>query len=797
VLAIVIIPSLALLVIGAGAAAYLVHQGNTAQNWADQVRRDVPLGVQFTTRVDEERRLSMLRLAGDGPDSANLDNERKLVDQTLAQLRVTAPPLIDLNSDTVHQLSEIRSSVDSTELSTGQAYDYYNSLTALVESGLRTLARAAPDAASAAEVSTAIDLYGVAEAMSQGNALAASTVVATGLDDNDLAEYSQQVGHYHMELMALLPRLTADEQAYAATLTSSSAWQQLSTMETALIQRGANAGKPVIGQLPLTMSAWQTDAGQVSAALINLWSQHHEYALGLAAAAGHQTYLNSLYAGAAILVLVIISLLIGARVAGRLIRKLRDLRGQTLELATDRLPGIVDRLRAGEKVDIDAELPALDFGQDEVGQVARAFNRAQRTAIAAAVGEANAREGIHAVFLNIAHRSQVVVHRQLAVLDKAERNQEDANQLALLFQLDHLATRARRNAENLIILGGEQPGRKWRNPVSLLEIVRGAVAETEQYARVRTGPLPQVHLIGAVVADLVHLLAELVDNATTFSPPDSHVVVRGKGAAEGIVLEVEDHGLGIGEPERDRLNELLREPPDFGVRALSDDSRLGLFVVGRLAARHDITVTLTESADGAKAVVLLRSTLIASTVDERPADRADEPSPAERTAELPRRRRRLPPPETATPAAAPAPGPAFTPVSWPAEEPAAQPEQSAPTPAVEAEPVAPAAPQAATAAAEPVPPEAKTIEQPRIRDAEPAPDADHTTNSGGLPPLPRRRKQASLSPQLATDRPESPETAGPDDDLAEPVTHRSAEQARNTMTAFQRGTRRARDEPDP
>ena len=162
-----------------------------------------------------------------------------------------------------------------------------------------------------------------------------------------------------------------------------------------------------------------------------------------------------------------------------------------LELADTRLPQLVSRLREGEQVDVDTEVPPLDHGTDELGQVADAFNKAQHTAVAAAVAEAETRKGVNAVFLNLAHRSQVVVHRQLEVLDKAEYNQEDPEQLELLFQLDNLATRARRNAENLVILGGEQPRRQWRNPVALSEIVRSAAAETEEYARIRITRLPR------------------------------------------------------------------------------------------------------------------------------------------------------------------------------------------------------------------------------------------------------------------------------------------------------------------
>ncbi|MGY2063735.1 sensor histidine kinase, partial [Nocardia gipuzkoensis] len=170
--------------------------------------------------------------------------------------------------------------------------------------------------------------------------------------------------------------------------------------------------------------------------------------------------------------------------------------------------------------------------------VAKAFNQAHTAAVAAAVTEARTREGVRSVFLNIAHRSQMVVHRQLEILDEAEQKQEDPALLETFFKLDHLATRERRNAENLIILGGGQPGRQWRRPVPLVELVRSSVGETLDYARVRTARMPQVFVVGSVVADLIHLLAELVDNATTFSPPQSRVEVTGNIVGKGVVVEI-------------------------------------------------------------------------------------------------------------------------------------------------------------------------------------------------------------------------------------------------------------------
>ena len=234
------------------------------------------------------------------------------------------------------------------------------------------------------------------------------------------------------------------------------------------------------------------------------------------------------------------------------------------------------RLRTGQPVDLSAEISAENREGDEIGQVAAAFDRAHNAAVIAATAEARTRAGVNAVFLNIAHRSQVVTHRQLEVLDQAEQTLEDPVHLQTLFQLDHLATRARRHAENLIILGGEQPGRRWRNPVPLTTLIRSAVAETLEYARIRPARLPQVAIVGNAVADLIHLLAELMDNATSFSPPNSPVEVRGDLVGRGIVVEISDQGLGMSGAEFEERNAMLDNAPDFSLETLTDDPRMGL-----------------------------------------------------------------------------------------------------------------------------------------------------------------------------------------------------------------------------
>ncbi|TVT17417.1 sensor histidine kinase, partial [Amycolatopsis acidiphila] len=646
ILAIALIPSVALFAVGAGAAIYLVTQGLHARDWSGEVDRGTTPGIAFAQTVQEERRLTLLKLGGDQQSAQALPAQRAKVDTALTDVRAAGDVLAKLNPGAManassmfdqlkQQVAAMRQRIDAGVVPVADTYSFFNQLLSVVSIGMQGVSRSAPDSGTASEEATATALFQVAESMSRSNALAASAISSGGLTAAQLQEYTYQVGAYRTQIQNLLPTLTPDEQARFQALAASPAWQQLSAMESAIGQRGtAPVGARNVPALPLGVPDWQNAATTVSGQLLDLWRSHHKYAEQFAYDNGSKTATNSIWGGVAVLVIAIVAFLITLRLSSRFIGRLKRLRGETLALADERLPDIMDRLRDGESVDLAAEATPLDYGSDEIGQVAEAFNRAQHAAVAAAVTEAKTREGVNAVFLNIAHRSQIVVHRQLEILDKAEYKQEDPEQLDMLFQLDHLATRERRNAENLIILGGEQPGRRWRNPVPLVELVRGAVAETEDYARVRTARLPEVSIVGSVVADLIHLLAELVDNATSFSPPESRVEVTGNIVGKGVVVEITDQGLGMPPEELARVNETLRNPPDFSVTTLSSDSRLGMFVVAQLANRNDAAVRLVDSDyGGIRAIVLIPSSLIAV---EAPM------STTERTESVGRARRRRP-----------------------------------------------------------------------------------------------------------------------------------------------------------
>jgi signal transduction histidine kinase len=389
----------------------------------------------------------------------------------------------------------------------------------------------------------------------------------------------------------------ADLAAYNAPKAGSGAMQQ----DLTNIEQAIAAGTPV-SKLPVTAAQWQATGG-------TLLTDYFNGGVAVATAilvADHQISHAAWVRVAAVSVVgllgLLITILVTTLVARGIIRRLGGLERNALQLAEVQLPDVVGRLRRGEDVDVNAEAPPLRTGDDEIGRVGKAFELVRQTAIRSAVEEAKLRKGFNDVFRSLARRSQSLLHRQLTLLDQMERRATDPEALDDLFRLDHLTTRMRRHAEGLVILAGAPPGRAWSSPVRMVDVMRGAIAEVEDYARVSVATRSQAALAGSAVADVIHLLAELIENATTLSPPYTSVRVSGDTVANGFAIEVEDRGLGMSAQRLAELNERLASPPEFNP---SDSEQLGLFVVSQLAKRHGIRVTLKASPYGGTAAIVL------------------------------------------------------------------------------------------------------------------------------------------------------------------------------------------------
>ncbi|MEW2384712.1 nitrate- and nitrite sensing domain-containing protein [Micromonospora sp. NPDC047707] len=332
---------------------------------------------------------------------------------------------------------------------------------------------------------------------------------------------------------------------------------------------------------------------------------------------------------AVLLVAVLISLLVGRSIA----RSMRLLRSQALRIAQIELPEALDRLRTvtGGVPPIDVA-PAVIRSLDEMGELAEAFVAVHRSAVGVAVEQATMRRNVNAMFVNLARRSQVLVERQLELLDDLEREEDDPDQLENLFKLDHLAARMRRNDESLLVLAGTESTRRWNRPVGLGSVLLAASAEIEQYQRVRHHEVADLHVVGHAIGELVHLLAELLENATAFSRPDTTVEVVAVREARGALIEIVDHGLGMSPTALAEANAVLATPPAADVATVE---RMGLFVVSHLAARLGVEVRLHAGESGLVARVRLPRGLLA------PAP-ADEPEPAGLPSAGPARGRRGP-----------------------------------------------------------------------------------------------------------------------------------------------------------
>ncbi|MGW2180500.1 ATP-binding protein [Streptomyces sp. NPDC001732] len=451
-------------------------------------------------------------------------------------------------------------------------------------------------------------------------------------------------------------------------------------------------------------------------------------------------------AGALAIAAVLAAFLAANRVATTVFGRCLALRRTSVQGQAE-LQRVVEQLRNGEPVPVRKPAPPVAPGSDAFELLAQELGRQQEAAVASVVeasrlADHSGEDQKVEVFVNLARRLQSLVHREIQLLDELEHEVEDPDLLKGLFHVDHLATRIRRHAENLAVLGGAVSRRQWSNPVSMTEVLRSAIAEVEQYPRVKLVPPIPGTLRGHAVADVIHLLAELVENATVFSAPHTQVLLRAQQVTAGLALEVEDRGLGLPGNEQKRMNALLADPDQVNVARLLQDGRIGLFVVASLARRHGIAVRLQSNIyGGTQAVLVLPQTLLGAdgdTQDGSGAVPAPQPEDAHRPPADPGGRHR---PDQG-------PGPAPDPVPEPQTNTARR-------------PYVPGQPLRLHQAPERTPDQGEAPPLPLRADrpapAELRPENDAGTSrpepgvvrgTMGRPQLPRRANQENLVPQL-------------------------------------------------
>ncbi len=511
------------------------------------------------------------------------------------------------------RLQSLRSAVLSNSISRTAAVNAYS---AIITDGLRVAEQslqenyvAQPLAITARAEASLFEAEMVAL---EENAIYSGDVATGQMPTADQKEFAQLAGLRQYLVADAVPQLDGEASRLLQQEVPASLSAALTSEENAIIAAPAGAAKPAV-----SLSQWQDTLVPYATHLEVVLTKSPVWIQSQVTAQARRALTTLIVVASLGLLLVIASIAFSLLMGRRLMRRLNSLRQAALELAHDRLPQVMTRLRDGETVDVEAEAPPGQPGVDEIDQVREAFNTVHRTAVAAAVDETNLRRGINQVFRNLARRNQVLLHRQLGLLDGMERKAEEPDQLEDLFRIDHLTTRMRRHAEGLIVLAGDSPGRGWRQPVRFVDVLRAAVAEVEDYARVRVEVHSKAALAGPAVADVVHLLAELVENAAVYSPPTTVVRVQGELVGRGFCVEVEDRGLGMADEQLAEINHKLTSVPAFD---LSGSDRLGLFVAGRLAHRHGISIALRSSVyGGTTAVVIIPTSLVVTDEAQVPA----------------------------------------------------------------------------------------------------------------------------------------------------------------------------------
>ena len=658
-IAVLVIPAVAFLVVAGFGIGSLV--GN-AQAF-EEGRQLAELGRQVTALVHElqtERDLSVaVTASADQGVRDALDQQQPRVNQAVAAYREAEAELYDDLGDRIQSrfdavraglddLSAVRESTKAASL-TGRATaaEYSQIIDQLLDVNAEIAAPGGNDDL-AQSVRAFNDLSRAKEVTSQVRGILYAQAFQDEFEFGGFQELSGLLARQQAAFQTFQADANDQERAQFADVVKGQAVLQVDRIQQNTIR--SQSGEDIDGPQWLAASTTNMEL------LRNVESSLLEDVVGQSGNLSSTAQRDALRNALLIAVILGIALLALLLVARSMAQPLQRLRARAIEIAQHRLPDAVQRLRTTETGDLDVRVEPIGINsRDEIGQVAQAVDDIQQVAVRLASEQAGLRRSIGDMFTNLAYRSQTLIDRQLELIDDLERNETNPETLEHLFRLDHLATRMRRNAEDLIVLSGADAGRHWVQQMTVVDVVRAAAAEVEEYQRVELLPLADLEVAGHVAVDVIHLLAELIENATAFSPPNTKVQIAGQAVPHGYVIEVEDRGLGMSDEELIQANERLANPPeiDFALSRV-----LGLYVVGRLSQRHSIKVQLRHSwYGGVTALILLPNSLL--VWPKVPQMVAAEPAAAagavEGRAELPAPQR-LAPNGQAEPAGAPPPG---------------------------------------------------------------------------------------------------------------------------------------------
>ncbi|WP_027659230.1 nitrate- and nitrite sensing domain-containing protein [Salinispora fenicalii] len=546
---------------------------------------------EVSARVDQAKE-PYAKSRGEVEDlPTTLENQLRFIDQTLADLPGT------------------RSQVHNGRLSTTQAQQQYDALLADLINLRDSATQLAGDAELSDRMRAATALTRNKEYLSQQRDvvhIALSRQLTPELRNTYISTWTGQ--RQWLETFAAVAD-RADQELYDQTVAGPDA-READSYNSNL--RGLSDARN-LASVGFTPDQWDNAMVAYAALVREVEAKIDRDAVQLADELRSAVQLRVFLETGLLLSMLLLAILFAYLVARSMARSLRDLRQGAFTLAEHGLPQAVARLRetqaaGGQQTPVQlanriAE-PLPVRSKDEFGQVTEAFNAVHLEAVRTAAEQAALRASVATMFVNLARRSQILVDRLIGQLDRLEQGEEDPDRLAELFQLDHLATRMRRNDENLLVLAAADSSRVQREPAALIDVLRAAQSEVEHYTRIEFGVIDRdIEVAAAAVNDLVHLVAELFDNATAFSPPESQVVVEARRVGDSASLYVEDRGIGISPEQLRELNEKLATPPQVDVAV---SRMMGLVVVARLASRHGVKVELRSGVDrGAVAEVSL------------------------------------------------------------------------------------------------------------------------------------------------------------------------------------------------
>jgi signal transduction histidine kinase len=542
-------------------------------------------------------------------------------------------------TDQVARLGSIRQQAGAGRLDPVQAIAEYSTITSALLKLDTALAAGVSDNAIGGTPGALHDLQVAKEELSLSQALVDYGIVRGTLAPSALDQVRTAQVRMSDRLDDFRAKATpAQRQGFDGTVGGSAFATRDSLANIVLGEQGAPSSQAF---RQLSAKQWD-DSSSAVIGQINVVSQRLGDQIGTASA----NLVDSSSSGAGLLAVLLFGALVLAAavvflITRQLLRSLRVLRNSALDVAEQQLPAAVRNIQEGRAHDTDLQPVPVDVN-DEIGEVARAFDAVHHQALRLATEQAAMRTGYGSVFVNLSRRSQSLVQRQLQLIERLERDEEDADQLATLFQLDHLATRMRRNNENLMVLSGSEPTRRGGQPVTTTDVLRAAVSEIEQYQRVVVQPTPTARIVGYAASDLMRLIAELLDNATAFSAPETRVTVATCITDNGFLsVDILDKGIGMNEAEVAEANIRLTEAVSVD---LATSRRMGLFVVGRLASRHRIGVTLHGGKDivGVRATVTVPAELVMTPTGQEgtgPIPVQQRPPSAASGGALPRRQR--------------------------------------------------------------------------------------------------------------------------------------------------------------